>query len=92
MTPGRRQIWIQTSQLLVLSVLHPLAPLVAPSIARDPKMAPKNNKSIVEDEEVANLSMGWRKSKMSEAAVQELETMGLLQNQVVIQCESDLGP
>ena len=41
-------------------------------------MAPKKNKSKVEDEEVANLSTGWRKSKMSEAAIQELETMGLL--------------
>jgi len=43
-------------------------------------MAPKKNKSKVEDEEVANLSTGWHKSKMFEAAVLELETMGLLQS------------
>ena len=39
----------------MLSVLHPLAPLVAPepkSTARDTKMAPKKNKSKVEDEEI----------------------------------------
>ena len=48
-------------------------------------MAPKKNKSKVEDEAVANLSTGWRKSKMSEAAIQELENMSLLQTQAVIQ-------
>ena len=42
-------------------------------------MVPKKNKSKIEDEAVANLSTGWRKSKMSQAAVQELENMGLLQ-------------
>ena len=42
-------------------------------------MATKKNKSTIEDEAVANLSTGWRKSKMSQAAVQELENMGLLQ-------------
>ena len=42
-------------------------------------MAPKKNKSKIEDVAVANLSTGWRKSKMSQAAVQELENMGLLQ-------------
>ena len=47
-------------------------------------MAAKKNKSKVEDEAVANLSTGWHKSKMSEAAVQELENMGLLQSQAVI--------
>jgi len=65
----------------VFSILHPIALLIAPElkiIARDTEMAPKKDKSKVEDEEVANLSTGWRKSKMSEAAVQELETMGLL--------------
>ena len=98
MIPGRRQNWRKISILLELSVLHPLAPLVAPepkSIARDTKMAPKKNKSNVEDEEVANLSMGWRRSKMSEAAVKELETMGLLQSQAVIQwraCEGEDYP
>jgi len=48
-------------------------------------MAPKKNKSKIEDEAVANLSTGWRKSKMSQAVVQELENMGLLQSQAVIQ-------
>ena len=48
-------------------------------------MAPKKNKSKIEDEAVANLSTGWRKSKMSQATVQELENMGLLQSQAVIQ-------
>jgi hypothetical protein len=65
----------------VFSILHPIAPLIAPKlkiIARDTEMSPKKDKSKVEDEKVANLSTGWRKSKMSEAAVQELETMGLL--------------
>ena len=42
-------------------------------------MAPKKDKSKVEDEAVVNLSTGWRKSKISQAAVQELENMGLLQ-------------
>jgi hypothetical protein len=50
-------------------------------------MAPKKNKSKLDIEEVADLSMGWRKSKMSEVAVQELETMGLLQSQAVIRKE-----
>ena len=54
-------------------------------------MAPKKNKSKVEDEAVANLSMGWRKSKMSEVAVQELEAMGLLQSQDVIQWRASEG-
>ena len=45
-------------------------------------MAPKKDKSKVEDEAVANLSTGWRKSKMSESAVQDLENMGLLQTHV----------
>ena len=48
-------------------------------------MAPKKDKSKVEDEAVANMSIGWRKSKMSESAVQELENLGLLQTQGVIQ-------
>jgi len=34
-------------------------------------MAPKKNKSKVEEESIANMSTGWYKSKMSEAAVQE---------------------
>ena len=54
-------------------------------------MAPKKNKSKVEDEKVADLSTGWRKSKMSEAAVQELENMGLLQSRAVIQRRAGEG-
>ena len=46
-------------------------------------MAYKKNKSKVEEETVANMSTGWRKSKMSESLVQELENMGLLQEQGV---------
>ena len=45
-------------------------------------MAPKKDKSKVEDEAVANLSTGWRKSKMFESAVPDLENMGLLQTHV----------
>ena len=48
-------------------------------------MAPKKDKSKVEEEAVANLSTGWRKSKMSELAVQELENLGLLRTQGMIQ-------
>ena len=54
-------------------------------------MASKKNKSKIEDEAVANISTGWRKSKMSEAAVQELENMGLLQSQAVIQWRAGEG-
>jgi len=54
-------------------------------------MAPKKDKSKIEDEAVANLSTGWRKSKMSQAAVQELENMGLLQSQAVIQWHASEG-
>ena len=46
--------------------------------ARDIEMAPKKNKSKLDVEEVDDLSTGWRKCKMSEAAVQELEDMMLL--------------
>ena len=82
MTPGRRQIQIHTSQLPVI----PTSPSRSPRAEiRDVEMAPKKDKSNVEDEAVANLSTGWHKSKMSQAAVQELENMGLLQSQAVIQ-------
>jgi len=54
-------------------------------------MAPKKDKSKVEDEAVANLSTGWRKSKMSESPVQELENLGLLQTQGVIQWRAGEG-
>ena len=54
-------------------------------------MAPKKDKSKVENEAVANLSTGWRKSKMSELVVQDLENMGLLQTQGVIQWRAGEG-
>ena len=54
-------------------------------------MAPKKNKSKVEEETVANMSTGWRKSKMSKSLVQELENMGLLQEQGVIQWRAGEG-
>ena len=54
-------------------------------------MVPKKNKSKIEDEAVVNLSTGWRMSKMSQAAVQELENMGLLQSQAVIQWHAGEG-
>ena len=54
-------------------------------------MAPKKNKSKIDEEEVANLSTGWRKSKMSKVAVQELENLKLLQSQAVIQWRAAEG-
>ena len=48
-------------------------------------MAPKKNKSKVQEKIVANMSTGWRKSKMSESLVWELENMSLLQEQGVRQ-------
>ena len=54
-------------------------------------MAPKKNKSKVEEETVANMSTGWCKSKMSESLVQELKNMGLLQEQGVSQWRADEG-
>ena len=48
-------------------------------------MAPKKNKSKVDEGTVANMSTGWRKSKMSESLVWELENMSLLQEQGVRQ-------
>ena len=48
-------------------------------------MAPKKNKSKLDVEEIPDLATGWRKSKMSEAAVQELENMKLPQSQAVMQ-------
>ena len=54
-------------------------------------MAPKKDESKVEEEAVANMSTGWCKSKMSEAAVQELENSGLLQSQGVIQWRAGEG-
>ena len=54
-------------------------------------MAPKKNKSKVEEGIVTNMSTGWRKSKMSESLVQELENMGLLQSQGVIQWRAGEG-
>ena len=54
-------------------------------------MAPKKDKSKVEEEAVANMSTGWRKSKMSEAAFQEWENLGLLQSRGVIQWRAGEG-
>ena len=54
-------------------------------------MAPKKDKSKVEEEAVVNLSTGWQKSKMSESALQELENLGLLQTQGVIQWRAGEG-
>ena len=54
-------------------------------------MATKKNKSTIEDEAVANLSTGRRESKMSQAVVQELENMGLLQSQAMIQWHAGKG-
>ena len=54
-------------------------------------MAPKKNKSKIEEEAVANMSTGRHKSKMSEAAVQELENLDLLQAQGVIQWRAGEG-
>ena len=48
-------------------------------------MAPKNYRSKAGDGTVANMSTGWRKSKMSKLLVQKLENMGLLQAKGVIQ-------
>ena len=54
-------------------------------------MAHKKDKTKVEEEAIANMSTGWRKSKMSEAAVQKLENLGLLQSQGVIQWRAGEG-
>ena len=47
-------------------------------------MAPKKNKSKHDAEEISDLATGWRKSKMSDAAMQELEYMKQLQSRAVI--------
>ena len=54
-------------------------------------MAPKKNKSKVEEKTVANMSTGWCKSKMSESLVWEFENMGLLQEQGVSQWRAGEG-
>ena len=48
-------------------------------------MAPRKNKSKVEEGTVANMSTGWRKIKMSESLLRELENVGFLQEQGVSQ-------
>ena len=88
LTPGRRQIQIYTSQLPVTSISPSRSPRAE---THDIEMAPKKDKSKVEDEAVVNLSTGWRKSKISQAALQELENMGLLQSQAVIQWRAGEG-
>ena len=54
-------------------------------------MAPKKDKSKVEDKAIAYLSTDLHKSKISESAVQDLENMGLLQTQGVIQWHAGEG-
>ena len=54
-------------------------------------MAPKKDKSKLEEEAVANMSTGWRKSEMSKEVVQELENLALLQAQGVIQWRAGEG-
>ena len=54
-------------------------------------MASKKDKSKAEDKAIANMSTGWRKSKMSESLVQELEKMGLLQAQGISQWRTGEG-
>ena len=54
-------------------------------------MAPKKNKSKIEEGTIANMFIGWRKSKMSESLVRELESMGLLQKQGVSQWRAGEG-
>ena len=54
-------------------------------------MAPKKDRSKAEDGAVAYMSTGWRKRKMSELFVQELENMGLLQAKGVIQWRAGEG-
>ena len=54
-------------------------------------MAPKKNKSKIEEGTIANMSTGWRKSKMSESLVRELESMGLLQEQGISQWRAGEG-
>ena len=69
------------SHLSLLSEIH--SPSRSSRVkTRDFEMAPKKNKSKVEEESVA---------KMSEAAVQELENLGLLQAQGVIQWRAGEG-
>ena len=48
-------------------------------------MDPKKTKSKPEVEEAPDIATGWKKCKMSEADVQELEDMKMLQNWAVIQ-------
>jgi len=48
-------------------------------------MAPKKNKSKPDVDEAPDLATGWKKNTMTEAAVQELEDMKMLQNRAVIQ-------
>ena len=94
MIPGRRHFLIRTPPSFYLLFSPSTSPSRSPRAkitARDAEMAPKKNKSKLDIEEVLDLSMGWRKSKMSEAAVQELENMKLLQSQVVIQWRAAEG-
>ena len=48
-------------------------------------MAPKKSKSKIQVEETPDLATGWKKCKMAEADVQELENLGMLQSHAIIQ-------
>ena len=72
------------SHVSLLSEIH--SPSHSPRVkTRDFDMAPKKIKFKIEEEAVANMSTGWHRNKMSEAVVQELENLGFLQTQGVIQ-------
>ena len=78
---GRRHFKIQTPQSVSQLCLSFISPSLSPRakiFARDAEMAPKKNKSKLDVEEIPDLATGWRRSKMSDAAVQELEDMKLL--------------
>ena len=48
------------------------------------KMAPKKSKEKSQVEELPDLATGWKKCNMSEANVQELEDMQMLQSRAII--------
>ena len=76
--------------LPVPSVIH--SPSRSPRAqTRDVEMAPKKDKSKIEEEAIAIMSTSWCKSKMSESLVRELESMGLLQEQGVSQWRAGEG-
>ena len=48
-------------------------------------MAPRKSKAKTQVEEVPDLAKGWKKCKMTETDVQELENIKMLQSQALIQ-------